>query len=104
MIGIAIKILPDKNNPKNCWTGKISLISKFNKSVDSTSIINNHGGINLLAGDKHEKITGVLPLFGPQDKDLQPLICSDLYLLLVTQNVLKSVDFLVRNSYLGLLS
>jgi len=51
----------------NPWLIEVQYISKLHKSLDSTTIVLNNGGLQLNAGNVKESITGVLPLFNSED-------------------------------------
>lgn len=83
VIGLAAKIKRHQTEKLNPWLIEVQFISKINKAIDSTIIVLNHGGFQLLEGSVKESITGVIPIFSKEDIDLQPLINSDLYQLLM---------------------
>jgi len=86
-------------------TSVITLIAKHHKVVDSISIIKAQNNLTLKIGENEvENINAVLPLFDKDDNALAPLIRSKLYHLLMTFNVMQTIDTLYEDAYLALLS
>jgi len=67
LIGRALKIKRSNEEKLNPWLIEVQYVSKFHKSLDSTTIVLNNGGLQLNAGNVKESITGVLPLFNSED-------------------------------------
>lgn len=65
------------------WDIQVQHISRIHKSIDSTTIVKNDGAVKLKVGDDFETINCVLPLFDNNDGDLQPLISSQLFKILM---------------------
>lgn len=105
VIGLAIKIKRFDGSRLNPWMTSVRFIAKHNKAIDSISILQAQNSLQLKVGeDKIETINAVLPLFDKEDADLQPLISSKLFHLLMTFNVVQNIDTLYEEAYLTLLA
>mmetsp|Transcript_22598 Transcript_22598/g.19618 ORF Transcript_22598/g.19618 Transcript_22598/m.19618 type:complete len:364 (+) Transcript_22598:856-1947(+) len=105
LVGLAIKIKRYNGSMINPWLTSVKFIAKHHKVVDTISIIKNQNNLRLKSGeDTIENINAVLPLFTKEDADMQPLLQSKLYHLMMTFNVMQNVDTLYDDAYLALLA
>jgi hypothetical protein len=74
IIGLGIHLL-NKVNMGSIWDIKIRNIAKLTNIIDSTSLESYQKNIS----NKMEYINGIVPLFTKEDKDIQPLVKTNLY-------------------------
>ena len=78
MIGYAIKLKRFDGSMINPWLTQVRFIAKQHKAIDSSILVTNQMKLELPVLDKKEEINCVLPLFDEKDKELMPLINSNL--------------------------
>ena len=73
---------------------------------DTVSLLTANNEMEISIGnDEDEKINAVLPLFDMEiDKDLRPILKSQIYHLLMTFNCMRNVDTFFIDAYYGLLA
>ena len=83
---------------------EVKNIGKLGEIVDSTMINLNNGNLEAKGIDsKSDLFNAVLPVFLKTDKDILPIINSELFQLLMSFNVSRNPDTIYKEAYLDLL-
>ena len=105
VIGLPLKVKRSLKISEDPWQIEVQGISKELKGINSLELF--HKDYKLAwkpaEGEKLDYVNCVLPLFGPKEEDMLPLIKDRLFHLLMTFVVSQTADALYEDAYLSLL-
>ncbi|KAL4508070.1 hypothetical protein ABPG72_021443 [Tetrahymena utriculariae] len=115
LVGLGVKLYRSSGSMINPYLVKVIDIARINQYVDTISIQNTpdkklilNAGYETDQDDYNtqikETIDAVVPLFGPNDYDLKPLLQSKFFHVLTTFNVMNNVDTIFYEAYFALLA
>ncbi|KAL4464763.1 hypothetical protein ABPG74_011324 [Tetrahymena malaccensis] len=115
LVGLGVKLKRTNGSMINPYLVKVIEIARINQYVDTISIQNTpdkklilNAGYETDQDDYSiqikETIDAVVPLFGPKDYDLKPLLQSKFFHVLTTFNVMNNVDTIFYEAYFALLA
>ncbi|EAR95456.3 zinc-binding dehydrogenase family oxidoreductase (macronuclear) [Tetrahymena thermophila SB210] len=115
LVGLGVKLQRTNGSMINPYLVKVIDIARINQYVDTISIQNTpdkklilNAGYETDQDDYNtqikETIDAVVPLFGPKDYDLKPLLQSKFFHVLNTFNVMNNVDTIFQEAYFALLA
>lgn len=106
VVGQCLEIKRGQECLTDIWKIQVRSIPKIHSIGDSMLIVRNHNQIVLSTGEGKpaERITGILPLFGKDDKDMTGLINSRLFQHLVGFSFTEQIDNIYPDAYMAALT
>ncbi len=102
VVGLALQLKRYVGSINDPWLIGVKFVS--NTAIDSIALFQNKFKLPLGEGEEVEHYNGLLPLFGPREEDMYPLVAHSLFHVLMTSLTSQNLDVLFEHSYLALLA
>jgi len=106
VIGLAMKLKRYQKSAEDPWQTEVQAITREGKAVDSVHLFQNKYKFAWTGpeNEKMEFVNCLLPLLGPKEEDMIPLLTHPLFKLLMSFIVCQEADALYDEAYLALLA
>lgn len=105
VVGYSLKVKRYDGSLVNPWKVTVQSLAHTHNSIDSAYLARNQNSYSLSTGlGKVEEINAVLPLFGPDDIEMAPLLNSRLFKLAISFMAVQNIDTYHADAYLALLA
>eukprot|EP00669_Euglena_mutabilis_P004246 TRINITY_DN1547_c0_g1_i1.p1 TRINITY_DN1547_c0_g1~~TRINITY_DN1547_c0_g1_i1.p1 ORF type:complete len:895 (+),score=286.71 TRINITY_DN1547_c0_g1_i1:312-2687(+) len=104
IVGLALQLKRPEGSVDNPWVVQVQSIHRGSEAVSSLSLVKTQGtDRSYRTTIDGEVFTAVLPLLGAKDRDLAPLLVTELFQCLMTFNTTLNQDAILPDAYPALL-